>query len=77
MWGENDIHIDCEKEPKYVNYQEHQCTISKDSNTWKKEVSKIKYAKNITFPEARKMVEIKKKKPTQYQQSKLPYVKQT
>lgn len=56
--GENSQHSDCKKDQKCANcYKEHSADF-KGCEIWKreKEITRIKHTKNITFPEARKMM---------------------
>ena len=59
--GAKDTHIDCREEPRCANCGENHWATSKGCNIWKKEkeINKIKYMNNITFPEARKQIENK------------------
>lgn len=57
--GENNArHTDCQKEAKCTNCKKNHPANSRDCEIWKKEkdISKIKYTQNITFPEARKLI---------------------
>ena len=58
--GENNIrHMDCQKEAFCINCRKNHPANSRDCEVWKrkKDIIKIKYTKNITFPGARKMIE--------------------
>ena len=57
--GENDSHTNCQNDPKCANCKQNHHASSKNCNIWKKEkdINQIKYTKNITFPEARKLIE--------------------
>ena len=52
-------YMDCQKEASYTNCRKNHPANSRDCKVWKREkdIIKIKYTKNITFPEARKMIE--------------------
>lgn len=56
--GEYSQHSDCQKDPKCTNCHGNHPANFKGCETWKKEkeITKIKYTNNITFPEARKMM---------------------
>ena len=49
----------CQKEAFCTNCKKNHPANSKDWEIWKREkdISKMKYTKNITFPEARKIIE--------------------
>ena len=57
--GVDGEHTDCQEEPKCKNCNGNHAANSRNCEIWKKEkeISKIKYTKNITFPEARKLAE--------------------
>lgn len=57
--GENGTHINCEKDPKCANCQQNHWANSKNCSIWQKEkeIIKTKHTKNISFPEARKLIE--------------------
>ena len=50
---------DCKRPPKCVNCKEDHPTNSRQCQAWhtEKEILKVKYTRNISFPEARKIVE--------------------
>ena len=77
----DDMHNDCQKDYKCVYCQGNLDAGSRDCEIWKKEkeITKLKHTQNITYPEARRMVESTKyvemtKKYTNNQQIKLSYV---
>ena len=55
-------HYDCQKDYKCANCQGNHGTGSRDCEVWKKEkeITKLKHTQNITYPEARRMVETTK-----------------
>ena len=61
-YGEYDIHNDCQKDYKGANCQGNHGAGSRDCEVWKKEkkITKLKHTQNITYSEARKMVETTK-----------------
>ena len=60
--GENSIHDNCQKDLKCANCQENHSAGSRDCEIWKKEkeITKLKFTQNISYPEARKIVEATK-----------------
>ena len=64
--GSDHIELSCSNPTKCPNCQGNHTADSKDCIVWKreKEVNQIKYTNNISFPEARKIVQSKNLHPT-------------
>ena len=69
-------HTDCKKEAFCTNCKKNHPANSKDCEIWKREkdISKMKYVKNITFQEARKIIWNVKKIHTKHKPTRTPNI---
>ena len=72
--GEYGIHNKCQKDYKCANCRGNHGAVSRDCKVWKKEkeFTKLKHTQNITYPEARRMVETTKYAEVTKKISQLP-----
>ena len=64
--GSDHVELSCENQPKCANCQGSHAADSRDCIAWKreKEINQIKYTNNISFPEARRIVQNSNKFPS-------------